>query len=148
MKSKYEGLVLINNDTPGEAIKKLIASNIIIPRITQVSGDMRWSARLRLHPHCIVMHLLNRALEAVPHPDLREALSKLGVLAEVKSMSTDDLLEYIIDFDGTGKLWEEAYAMSPELGDVKRPVKIENLDGRRAKVSINLSSIKIYGVIQ
>jgi len=76
-----------------------------------------------------------------------EGIVSFNVLADVNSTSTDDNLEYI-DFSGVGKPWTEAYVMSPELGDVKRPIKIEKLGENRIKVLVELSAVKIYGVVR
>jgi len=145
---KYAGLVLIDNKTPEEAIKMLISSKTIMPKVTQISGDKRWSMRLRMHPQGAVIHFMNRALEAIPHAELKEALSSGKVLADVKSVSTDDILEYVIDFEGLGSPWVSAVAMSPEIGEVKRPVKIEKLNDGKIKIVIDLTGVKVYGVVQ
>jgi hypothetical protein len=144
----YPGLVIIGSESRSQALERLIASGRIQPRLKQVSGDTRWSARLRVHKDGIVLHLMNRALEAVPHPVTKESESKIPALLDINSLSSSDQLEYIVDFSGIGKPWESAVVLSPELGDERRTVRLERVSGTCTKASVDLDGVKLYGVIQ
>ena len=91
---------------------------------------------------------MNRALKAVPHPEVKDSETKVPVLVGIESSSSSNYLEYIIEFSGIGKPWEKAVFMSPELGDEKRAIKLERIAGTCVKANIDLSGVKVYGVIQ
>ena len=91
---------------------------------------------------------MNRALKAVPHPEVKDSETKVPVLVGIESSSSSNYLEYIIEFSGIGKPWEKAVFMSPELGDEKRAIKLERISGTCVKANIDLSGVKVYGVIQ
>lgn len=147
LKTDYDGLVLLENETAGETIQMLKGTKLH-PRVTQVSGDACWSVRLRRHPNGIVMHLMNRALEAVPSDELRDAASRVPILADIRSGSRDDHLSYLIDFSGAGEAWSSAALMSPELGDAKRPVMIERLGADTVKITLDVTGVRVYAVVQ
>jgi hypothetical protein len=142
------GLVVICSESAESALKRLVSNGGLQPRIVQVSGDARWAARLRVHPKGVVMHLMNRALEAVPHPDLVDAIHKEPVLLDVRSLSSGGLLEYVIEFDGIGFPWRSPVLRSPEIGGRTHPVIMELLTPTRAKVAIDMMQVSIYGVVE
>jgi len=144
----YPGLVIIDAKSRTQALDNLIASGWIVPRIKQVAGDKRWAARLRIYQNNIVLHIMNRALKAVPHPETKDSETKVPVLLDMESSSSSNYLEYIMEFNGIGKPWKNTVIMSPELGDEKRAVKLEIISDTCVKLYIDLSGIKVYGVIQ
>lgn len=148
MSENYENLLFLGSESRTQALERFIEEGYIVPRIRQVSGDKRWTARLRLHPEGTVLHLLNRALEAVPHPELVSSEGGNKVLLDIKSSVTDNMPEFVLDFNGVGKPWESAAAASPEIGSDRRAVKIERLSGTEIKVKIDLAGIDIYAVVQ
>lgn len=143
----YNGLVLMDSSSPQKELEKLIGSGKLKPGLRQVAGDIGWAARLRRHSGRIVLHLLNRALEGIPHPYLRDS-SGSDVLINIKSNVINNKLEFIIDFTGIGIPWKSAVLMSPEILDEKRSVKIGKISDTQIKVSVDLTGITIYGVVQ
>lgn len=140
--------MIIDAESRTQALDNLIASGRIIPRIKQISGDKTWAARLRIYQDNIVLHIMNRALKAIPHPEVKDSETKVPVLLDIESLSSSNNLEYIIEFSGIGKPWKEAVIMSPELGDEERAVKLERISDTCVKVGIDLSGVKVYGAIQ
>ncbi len=131
------------------SLQRLTAEGAFSPRIRQLSGDTGWAARLRMHEEGIVLHLMNRSLEAIPHPQLKDAHNHAVVLQDIRSLSTNNQLTYEIDFagQGTAESWATVLLKSPELGAEAREVNVEKLSSTRARVSINLDGVDIYGVI-
>lgn len=145
---QYVGLKLLDNkDLVGKRLERLIAAGDFVPRIRQLSGDSRWAVRLRVHPQEIVLHIMNRALEGIPHQYLK-GIDNLPVLTDIKSLSIDDKLEYHIRHERIGKLWKCPVAMSPEIKNEKRAVRVDKISDDCVKVKVDLSGIKIYSVIQ
>lgn len=144
----HKNLLLIEDESRSQALEGFISGGHITPRIRQLSGDKRWAARLRLHPQGMVLHLLNRALEAVPHSDLVSSEGGNKVLLDIKSQINENVLVYEIDFTGAGKPWEHASAASPEIGNASRQVTIERQSENKIKVTIDLTGIDIYAVVQ
>lgn len=117
------------------------------PAVKQVSGDPRWAARLRVHPQGTVLHLMSRAMTALPHPTLRDMGGK-PILADIRSDSADDRLEYVLDFSRAGRPWRAAAAWSPELGDAGRAVSLRVLEGGLLAARVDLSGVTAYAVVQ
>lgn len=147
LNEKYTGLVIINSVSRAEALDSFIVSGNIIPRIRQVSGDTRWTSRLRVHEEGVVLHLMNRALKAIPHPELKDK-NNVQVLLDIESFNSSNRIEYIIEFNGIGTPWDKAVVMSPELGDENRIVKLEKISNTCIKIYIDLNRIRLYGVVQ
>ncbi|HOP11549.1 MAG TPA: hypothetical protein PK629_08660 [Oscillospiraceae bacterium] len=144
----YQNLI-IAEDKAETMLPHLIKTGLINPVITQFCGDPRWALRVRQHQGNLILHLLNRALEAVPSSELKNAMMNEKILESIQSNITDHHVEYILDFSKTAcPIWKTAYLLSPETGDEKQPVKIETLGENKIKISADLSPIKIYGVIQ
>jgi hypothetical protein len=141
LSGKHPGLVLladVKDTRPLEALR---------PVIKQVSGDPRWAARLRVHPRGAVLHLMSRAMEALPHPSLRDMGGK-PILWDIRRGGMDDRLEYELDFSRAGRAWSAAAAWSPELGDGCRAVALETLPDGRLKACIDLRGVTAYAVVQ
>lgn len=145
---KYPGLLIIDTESRTKAIDNLIASGKISPRIRQIAGDKGWTARLRVYGENTVLHIMNRVPEAVPHPEVKDCETKVPVLMDIEYSGSSNCLEYIIEFSGIGKPWEMPVIMSPELGGEKRTVKLERISDTCIKVNIDLTGVKVYGVIQ
>lgn len=130
-------------------LQQLISSSAFTPRIRQASGDPRWAARLRVQDEGIVLHLMNRALEAIAHPILKDGHSGGSVLQDIRSLSKDNQLVYEIDLEGygTSDSWSSLIAKSPELGSEARKVKVERVSDTLARVSINLDGVELYGFV-
>jgi hypothetical protein len=117
------------------------------PRIRQIAGDAGWALRLRMHPEGPVLHLMNRALEAIPDPVHEDAHNHATVLKDIRSLSTNNKLSYEIDFAGMAEPWTSAVVRSPELGPEAREVEMERVSDTKVIVSINLNGVELYGVV-
>lgn len=134
--------------SPLEAIEHLLASGAIRPRIRQISGDPRWSARLRIHGDDMVLHLMNRGLEGEQHPTVLDSDGN-PILYKFKSTTSNEELGYVIDFTGLGNGWRTATLLSPDLQDEQRPVKLERSAGsNEIRVTMDPVGVTLYGVIQ
>jgi len=145
--AQYPGLKILHKDPHDNVLKRLIESGEFVPRIKLLSGDSRWAARLRVHPEGIVLHLMNRALEGVPHQFLRGA-GNIPVLLDIKSGSTDNKLEYTINFTGLCEPWAAVILQSPEIGSKKRAASITRVTESQIKINLDMDNVKIYGVVQ
>lgn len=149
----YPGLRLLVGSAAGGgeaavALQQLIDAGAFSPRIRQTAGDTGWALRLRVHEQGPVLHLMNRSLEAIPHPQHEDAHNHATVLKDIRSLSTNNRLSYEIDFDGAGcDPWTSTVVRSPELGSEAREVKVERVSATKVKVSINLDGVDLYGVV-
>lgn len=143
---KYRNLFLLDGVNKAGELERLSGIKAIQPRIVQVSGDKSWCARFRNHPQGLVMHLLNRELKAVPHPEVKDRWD-VPILKGMES-SVKGRVEYVLDFCGLGTPWSRAYLISPELGDEKREVAVRTISEGKIEISADFTGIKVYGVIQ
>jgi hypothetical protein len=141
LSEKHPGLVLMEPGTEARL------PDLLVPVIRQTAGDPRWAARLRIHPRGAVLHLMSRAMTAVPHPTLRDMGGK-AILADIRSDSRDDRLEFELDFRRIGRPWRSAVAVSPELGESGRAVALHPLSDGRLKARVDLSGVAVYAAVQ
>ncbi|HEX5552791.1 MAG TPA: hypothetical protein VFX43_06040 [Chitinophagaceae bacterium] len=145
LKEKYKNLTIVNSAVQGDPLKKLIADNKFRPVLTQLAVDRRWAARIRFYKDKPVIHFMNTALIAIPHPTLKD-ISGTPVLKDIKSKISDNHLSYRIN---TEKIpIDHLSAMTPELGDQKINVIIDKTDKKITNIKINLSGVKIYAIAQ
>ncbi len=145
LKSKYKNLILINTVTGSDPLKKLIQKDRFHPVLIQMSGDERWTARIRFYKGKTVIHFLSRGLVAVPHPSIRD-MNSIPVLKDIETAIKDNNLSYIIN---TAKIPLSTLSiMSPELYEKKRSVTIHELKHGYARIDCSLEGIKIYAVAQ
>ena len=147
LNKEYEGLTITDEALGAKMLSTFIASGKVKPRIKQLSGYQGWAARLRVHSDGVMLHLMNRSMEGVPHPTLKEEGGS-NILLDVLSTSENGLTEFLIDFDGLGSTWDSADAISPEIGSEKRIVTIQKLSDTQVKVAFDLTGIKVYCVVQ
>lgn len=145
--ARFPGLAVLSGEPAAQALDGLIGRGDFVPRIRQLAGDTRWAVRLRQHPEGIVLHLINRALEAEAHASLQDAYKGQAVMSAIRSVSGDGRLEYEIDLDGIGEPWTRATLKSPERSGVV-PVPVHAEANKRVKLTIDMSGIDIYGVVQ
>jgi hypothetical protein len=145
----YKGLVLLENVDSADAsvVSRLISENHIVPRIRQTEGDPTWAVRIRKHKDKLVMHVLNRALEAIPHPSLTSSLGPQKILKDFKAVHKNDVITYEVNIDGIVDEWNNLTFMTPETGSVKHEVKTEMISDRLVRVSINVKDLVLYGII-
>jgi len=148
IEANYPGLVLIDNNIVDECcVAQLIEKGIIKPRIHQVEGETTWAVRIRKHEDKLVMHILNRAIEAIPHSTLTGAMHTGNILKDIKATNNGDKVSYIIDINGIADKWDNLSFMSPEIGSIKRGVVVENLGHNKVKVTIDPKNIMLYGIV-
>jgi hypothetical protein len=145
MKMRYKNLVVLPSATAADPLKALTAKNKFHPALRQLSGDTRWTARIRYYNHKPAIHFLNTALIAVPHPTIKD-MSGTPVLQDIRSDSKDNHLVYELD---TRKVsLPELSVISPEWGNEQRKVDIRKISNDIFHISINLDGAKIYAVAQ
>ncbi len=144
-KPRYRNLILKGPETASEFLEKLIQKGMFHPVFKQLSGDTRWAARIRSYKDKSVIHFLNTALAAVPHPTLKD-IPGVPILKDIESGIADNNLVYEINTRKIALSYPSI--LSPELGDEKRNVEINNKGNGHSIVKINLDGIRIYAVVQ
>ncbi|MDN3656844.1 hypothetical protein QWZ08_14450 [Ferruginibacter paludis] len=144
-KHRYKNLVMIASAVASTPLQHLIAAGKFKPVIKQIKGDKRWVVRMRLYNGKPVLHCMNTALTAIPHPTLKD-LSAIPILIGLDSVVTDNVLGYeintaVLSFNGL-------LVMSPELNGLKRSVSIVGKGNGFATLRINLDGVKVYAVVQ
>ncbi|MEO6356772.1 MAG: hypothetical protein ABIU77_03730, partial [Ferruginibacter sp.] len=144
-KHTYKNLTLVASAVSSTPLQQLIATGKFKPVIKQTKGDKRWVVRIRMYNGKPVLHCINTALTAIPHPTLKD-LTDIPILIGLDSAITDNELEYEINsaaFSLNG-LW----LISPELNGIKRPVSIVATSNSVATLRVNLEGVKVYAVVQ
>jgi hypothetical protein len=145
LKSRYKNLVLIDSATVSDSLEKLIQKKMFRPVLKQLTGDTRWAARIRLHEAKPVIHFMNTALVAVPHPTLKD-IPGIAILKDIESKIEDNNLTYEIN---TKKIsLSQLLIMSPELGEEKRDVDMHEVKNGLSTINVNLKGVKVYAVAQ
>lgn len=145
LKSKYRNLIIINTVTVSNPLEKLIQKGRFHPDLVQLSGDERWTARIRFYKGETVIHFLSRGLVAIPHPSIKD-MNSIPVLKNNETAIKDNYLSYLIN---TAKIPLHALSvMSPELNEKRRSVVIQELRPGYARIDCNLEGIQIYAVAQ
>ena len=143
-KKKYKNLVVIDAKT-SDPLKGVIAKGKFRPVLTQLSGDPGWAARIRFYDNKPVIHFMNTALIAVPHPTVTDTAGN-AILQDINSGITNNNLSYKID---TSKVpVSNLSIMSPELKEQKRNVVINNTGKNRSDIKVDLQGVKVYAVLQ
>ena len=145
LKAYGKRITVINSAIHSDSLAGLIQAKKFSPVIRQKEGDERWAARIRFNNGEFTMHFLNRAMEAVPHPHIKDN-KKIAILKDIKSSITDNRLSYEIRMD---TLPHPRYILkSPELKDKSREVISGKGNKGYQQVNVDLSGINVYGVIQ
>lgn len=145
LKSQYKNLIVIGSAAKGNPLQKLMADGKFHPIIKQTAGDNRWAMRLRMYKHGPVIHFMNTAIAAVPHPTLKDA-SGVAILKDLGTKIKDNNLTYEID---TKRIQLPSLSIfSPEWGDDSRKVNMQKFSSGRSKLQVDLSGIKTYAVVQ
>jgi hypothetical protein len=145
LKSRYKNLQLLEPSSSGDPMKKFLSDGRFKPVLTQLAGDHRWATRIRTYGEKTVIHFMNTALVAIPHPVIKDNAG-IPVLNDINSAIADNMLEYNIDttmikFGGLS-------LMSPELDKTERKVAVNFVGKNIANIRVNLEGIKIYAVLQ
>lgn len=145
LKMRNKNLVILPSATKGEPSLASMQKNKFQNALRQISGDKRWAARVRFYDNKPVIHFLNTALIAVPHPTLKD-MSGTPVLKGIRSDSKDNQLVYELD---TRKVpLSKLLLASPEWGGEQRNVTIDKISDHISRLHINLNGIRIYAVAQ
>lgn len=145
LKSKYKNLIIIETATKTNSLRKFISEGQFKPALKQVSGDKRWAARVRFYNGKPVIHFMNTAIVAVPHPDIKDHTGKF-ILKDIDSNIQDNHLKYEID---TRLIpLQKMSVLSPELGKEQRPAVIYQTKKGYATLQVNLNGVTAYAVSQ
>jgi len=98
LKSFAEQITVIRPAIDHNPIPQLIESKQLEPIMQLVAGAGGWAARLRLHNDVPVIHLMNTALHAVPHPTIRD-MSGNPILLDINSAATGGTRTYRLQLD-------------------------------------------------
>lgn len=144
LKQKFEGLHVVESAIVANPLERLISEKKFSPVLKQVSGDKRWAVRIRMHGNDPVIHFMNTALVAIPHPTIKDN-SGVAILKDIDSAIEDNQLVYELN---TSKIHlRHMEAVSPELGNTKREVKVLKGNGY-ATVGVDLAGVKVYATLQ
>jgi hypothetical protein len=145
LKHSFKNLIITDTSTKADPLLTLISKGKFQPVIKQLAGDGRWAVRIRIHNDKPVIHFMNTAMIAVPHPVLKD-VPGIPVLKDIESKIADNNLTYEIN---TPKLnLTNLSVMSPELGQNAGSVQIRKVTDQTSTITVNLAGIKIYAVIQ
>ena len=128
-----------------DPMPQLIASRQFEPVVQRVAGGQEWTMRIRFYNGMPVFHLLNTALKAIPHPTIKD-MGGTPILLDIDSLVADGKLSYRLKLDIPDNTQYEM--MSPETGDQKQPVTISKEKKGYSIMQVDMSNVKIYGVIQ
>lgn len=145
VKSGYNHLVLINTATAADPLEKLILKGQFHPALKQLSGDKRWAARIRFHDDKPVIHFMNTALVAIPHPTIKD-IPGIPILKDIDSKIDDNHLTYEVNAKKISL--SQLSIMSPELGEETRNAEIREAKHGNSTINVNLDGVKIYAVAQ
>lgn len=130
-----------------EALDEEIRQGRFTPRIRQVAGADEWALRFRLHDGRLVLHLLNRALKGLEHPQVMDRWGKMKILHRMESVAEKRELAYEMDLSGlSAPIWKNPGLMSPEW-TTSRPVQIQKIGERQIRLILKPEDLLLYGVI-
>ena len=135
----------MDTSATSDPLENLIQKGTFHPVIRQMSGGAGWAARIRLHGNKTVIHFMNTALKAIPHPTLKD-VPGVPILKDIESKIVDNNLSYEIN---TQKVTLSQLAiLSPELGEETKTAEIRNVKHGYTTLNVDLTGIKIYAVAQ
>jgi hypothetical protein len=139
----YKNLLVIETATKADTLSKLIVEKRFKPIVKQVAGGSGWVTRVRHYGDKPVIHLMNTAITAIPHPLLKDGQGN-AVLNDMTSKVTDNNLRFEID---TKRLSLNGLTVqTPELGEEKRQATVQQKNGSSI-LGVDLSNINVYAVI-
>jgi hypothetical protein len=113
--------------------------------LTQIAGDKRWAARIRFYGDEPVIHFMNTALVAIPHPVIKD-IGGIPVLKDIESSIKNNNLVYRININKITA--SQLSVISPELGEETRKVDISYVKKGFFEINIDLIGVKIYATVQ
>jgi len=145
---KYPNVTTVSGTANDALVEVLKKTGVIKNRICQTAGESTWSVRLRRHGDKLVMHILNRALEAIPYPGLTQAYSDQAILKDFISTANGDICSYMLDVSDIPASFKEELFKSPEIGAANRGVVIEQFEDGKCEITFDPQEIKLYGIVE
>lgn len=145
LKAHSGNIVVLTSAVSSNPVTELIQKKQLQPVIIQKAGDNRWAVRVRKYKEKTVLHFMNTAIKAIPHPALKDA-SGAAILKDIDTPITDNRLQYEIDL--TKLPLTSLVLLSPETGEEKRTIQIVKGKNNKAILHVNLEGIKAYAVGQ
>jgi len=144
-KRRNNNLIIRKELSIPEFLKDLLEKEYLHPVLMQISGDSGWTARIRFYNGKPVIHFLNRALIAVPHPTLKDIPGN-PILKDIESEIKNNQL--VFEFNTRQLNLMNLSVFSPELGNEPKQAVISDSGKGFSTIEINLDGIKIYAVLQ
>ena len=145
LKANGKRITLIESSIHSDPLAGLIAAKKFSPVIRQTAGDERWAARIRFYNGEFTMHFMNTAMNPLPHPTIKDN-GGVAIIQDIDSHITDNKLSFEIRMDA---LPQAQYALkSPELKEKHRDVVCTKGKKGLQLLDVDLSGVKIYGVVQ
>ena len=142
---KHRNLIILESESVADTLKKLSSKKIFKPVISQVSGEKGWAVRIHINDGKPVIHFLNTAMIAVPHPLIRDN-GGTPILRSIDSAIKNNRIVLEVD---SNKIPIKALSLqSPELkGDIRK-TEISDTGKGIYRIKIDLEGIKVYAVAQ
>jgi len=145
---KYPNVTTVTGTANEDLVNVLKDQGVIRSRIVQTAGESTWALRLRRHGDKLVLHVLNRALEAIPYPGLYQAYSTQQILKDFRSTANGSECSYIIDTTDLSAEFEAEVLKSPEIGCLTREVVIEKREDGKIELTFDPQDIKLYSIVE
>ena len=145
---KYPNVTTVTGMANDELVSVLKKTGVIPSRITQTAGESTWALRLRRHGDKLVLHILNRALEAIPYPGLYQAPGPISILKDFNSTANGTVCSYKMDLRDLPASFKEEVFKSPEINSVARAVVIETFEDGTCELTFDPQEIKLYGIVE
>jgi hypothetical protein len=141
--NRYKNLTVVETATKTDTLGKLITEKRFKPVIKQVAGGNGWVVRVRHYANKPVIHLMNTAITAIPHPVLKDSQGN-AVLKDMESKVADNNLRFEIDAKRLSL--SGLTVRTPELGEEIRQATVQQKNGSSILI-VDLSKINVYAVI-
>ena len=139
--------ILASNDVPNQ-LAGLIGEKALSPRITVTGSNRDWRIRLRRTRDGLAIHLLNQALEGVPHPTAMDRWGRARVLDEIRSTASAEPLAFELDVSGLDlRAPSGTMLLSPELPG-PRPVGVHAAGPSRFRLTLDMRDIRLYAMLR
>lgn len=134
-------IVLIDSKHGANALTDMIADRRFAPRIREVGSNHDWRMRLRQTDGRLTIHILNSNLEGVEHPTVK-------ALGSIISHASKNPLVFEVDLSDMGlKCPAAPVLLSPELSELV-PVQMGQVDTDRFRLTVDVSNIRLYGMVR
>ncbi len=145
IRSKFKNLHILDTSAISDPLEMLIQKGTFHPVIRQISGDPGWAVRIRVHGDKTVIHFMNIALKATPHPTLKD-VPGVPILKDIESKIVDNKLTYEINTQKV--VLSQLAILSPELGEETKTAEIRTVKHGYMTLNVDLTGVKVYAVAQ